>query len=345
MAHDRALRVRRPGAPDLSSADTPAQWVGVDLGGTKVATGLVDPRGTLTGEARRLVHAAKGPPTVLRHVVAAARESVRSARSPPMGVGVGVAGQVHRATGTVMYAPNLKWKDFPLGAKLSEALGLPVAVSNDVVAVAWGEWLHGAGVGSNDIVCVFVGTGIGGGVVSGGRMLEGASSAAGEVGHTALVAGGRRCHCPNSGCLEAYAGGWAISERAREAALDDPRRGAPLVRAAGSVSAISPATVIALHRNGDPMATTIYRDTARYLSDGMVGIVNAFNPDRLILGGGVLDGWPELLPEVRRAVRSRCQPPAARAVHVLPAALGKEAGVVGSAAMARATLSTLGGRR
>jgi glucokinase len=143
-------------------------------------------------------------------------QNLRQGASPPVG-GSGSAGQIDPEHGMVRFAPNLGWHNVPFQSDLAGALGLPVVVTNDVRAATWGEWLHGAGKGCNDLVCLFIGTGIGGGVVSGGKMLSGCSNTAGEVGHMIINLHGPPCSCGSRGCFEALAGGWAIARQAREA--------------------------------------------------------------------------------------------------------------------------------
>jgi glucokinase len=238
-------------------------------------------------------------------------------------------------TGVVHFAPNLRWENVPLRAELERALGLPVAVTNDVRAATWGEWRCGAGAGVADLVVLFVGTGIGGGVVSGGRMLVGHSNTAGEVGHTTVVANGRQCHCRNRGCLEAYAGGWAIGERAQQAAQADPAAGATLVALAGGLDGITAGTVSAAYGRGDALARRLVEEVGAYLGAGAVSLVNAFNPARLVLGGGVIDGLPDLLPIIERDVREHALPTAVDGLEVVAAALGNQAPAIGAAALAR----------
>jgi glucokinase len=310
--------------------------VGVDLGATKVASALVGADGRVLRRSYRLIRAAEGPSAVVEDVVSGVRACLDAGRPAPSGLGIGVAGQVDADTGVVRFAPNLAWRNVRLAEALSRDLEMPVTVANDVRAATVGEWRFGAGRGCGELVCVFVGTGIGGSIVSGGRLLAGCANAAGEIGHMTLVAGGRRCHCPNVGCLEAYAGGWAIAERAREAALEDPRAGERLVERAGTADAISAATVSELARAGDALARRIVDETAEFLAAGMVAVVNAFNPCRLLLGGGVVRNLPPgIVAVAREAVRRRCQPPAARAARVREAALGADAGVIGAAWLAR----------
>ena len=320
-------------ARDRGSASSLA--VGVDLGGTKMLAALVGPQGRTLTTRRRETDVDGGFDAVVRQIT----DLVHSCRGEAGGevgaVGVGVAGQVAAETGIVTRAPNLFWEDAPLRATLEDALGLPVAVLNDVRAAAWGEWQHGAGTGSRDVVVVFVGTGIGGGVVSGGRMVTGCTNTAGELGHMTVAAGGRECRCGNRGCLEAYAGGWAIAERAREAVAAAPEQGTQLVERAGSAAAITAATVHEARADGDPLATRLVDETADHLAAGLVGVVNAFNPCVLALGGGIVEHAPLYVERVEAHVRERALDAAVRNLRVLSAALGGNAGAVGAASYAR----------
>ena len=212
---------------------------------------------------------------------------------------------------------------------------MPVVVTNDVNAAMWGEWSFGSGKGVDDLVVLFVGTGVGGGVVSGGQILTGCNNTAGELGHITLVDGGRSCHCPNKGCLEAYIGGWAIAERAQEAVRTDPEEGKYLISLAGNVEEISAKIVSQAYRRGDTLAEKLIEETGQYLAAGMVSIVNAFNPCLVVLGGGVIEGVPELVPIVDTIVRKRALKASVEKLKIVKAALGGKAGVVGAAALAQ----------
>ncbi len=309
--------------------------LGIDLGATKVVSGLVAPDGTIVHHSGRHLHANDGPGGVIRSLVRSARACLDEAAAPPKAIGVAVAAQVDPRTGTVVHAPNLGWRDVPLARRIAAELGGTVYVVNDARAAAFAEWRLGAGKGVDDVFCLTLGTGVGGSAVVGGRLLEGGTHALGEVGHMTIVVGGRRCHCPNWGCLEAYVGGWAIAERAQEAVRLDAAAGTALVQRAGRVEAITAQTVFLAHRTGDALAGRLVRDTERYLADGVVGIVNAFNPSLLIVGGGLVAGMPTFLPVIESAIRARCQPSAAGA-RVVSARLGEDAALVGAAEMARA---------
>lgn len=308
--------------------------LGIDLGATKVVSGLVAADGTILQHSGRVVHSNDGPNGVIRAVAQSARSCWDPAAAGPVRIGIAVAAQVDPIEGTVLHAPNLGWRDTPLGALLAKELGVPVAVINDARAAALAEWQHGAGVGASDLFFLSLGTGIGGSAVVGGRLLEGGTHAIGEVGHLTIVAGGRRCHCPNSGCFEAYAGGWGIAERAQEAVREKPSAGRALLARAGGVSAISAHTVFEEYRAGDALAGRLVGETERYLADGAVGIVNAFNPSLLVVGGGLVVGMPRFVPVIEAAIRSRCQPPAAGA-RVETSRLGENASLVGAACVAR----------
>jgi glucokinase len=320
------------------AADAGAWAAGVDLGGTKVEVAQVDRAGRLFARLRRPTDVKDGPAAVEAEITDAVRELILKAGSTPVAVGVGVAGQVDLESGMVRFAPNLGWHDVPLPTNLSRSLGLPVVVANDVRAITWGEWLHGAGEGCSDLICLFIGTGIGGGVVSGGRLLSGCSNSAGELGHITVDLHGPSCHCGNLGCMEALAGGWAIAKHGQEAVRDDPAGGASLLQMAGGRrDAITAKTVAQAAHAGDPLAGRLLDEAAEALIAGAVGLVNAFNPCRLILGGGVIEGLPELVVRVDQGVRQRSLPAATANLRVVPARLHNDAGVIGAAALAHRT--------
>jgi glucokinase len=309
--------------------------IGVDLGGTKIEAALVGGSGEILKRLRVATGAGEGPEAVTARVCGVVRDLLPNADSRPVGLGVGVAGQIDPSGETVRFAPNLDWHDVPLQAALQRHLTLPVVLLNDVRAATWGEWLFGAGRGCDDLVCLFVGTGIGGGVVSAGRMLSGISNSAGELGHITVDLHGPPCRCGNRGCLEALAGGWAIARRAREAVAANARAGAPLKEMAhGREEEITAELVARAARAGDPLAEELVAATAEALVAGAVGLVNAFNPGRLILGGGVIEGMPELTPRISRGVMAGALQAASQGLKVVPAELHNHAGVVGAAALA-----------
>lgn len=283
----------------------------------------------------------KGAEGVIADIIACVTDCMADLEHEGQALGIGVAGQVEVSTGIVKYGTNLGWRDVPLKSELEKALGIPVVVTNDVRAALWGEWRHGAGKGVDDLVVLFVGTGIGGGVVSGGQVVEGCTNTAGELGHTTIVVDGRKCHCPNHGCLEAYAGGWAIAERAQEAIRTDPQAGQILIERAGSIKSITAVHVSQAFNDGDPLSRRLMNETGYYLGSGVVGIVNAFNPCLLILGGGIIEGFPELIEVVEQIVLKYALEASVERLKVVKAALGGDAGGIGAAALARSLVGEI----
>jgi glucokinase len=310
--------------------------LGVDIGGTKIDTALVDSTGNIITSYFRLIDPSKDPDKAIADVIDSASYCLKESGQKAAAMGVGVAGQIDSLNGIVRQSPNLPdWHDVPLGSRLAEALNIPVVINNDVRVITWGEWKHGAGQGVDDLVCLFLGTGVGGGVINHGQILEGCNNTAGELGHITVVTAGRQCHCPNEGCLEAYVGGWAIAERTKDAIRANPQAGKAMLELAGDISRVSSITLSQAYSSGDLLAQRLVKDTARYLAAGIVSIVNAFNPCLIILGGSVILGLPDLVPAVERRVRQYALRTPLTDLRITTAALGNKAGVIGAAALAR----------
>jgi glucokinase len=307
--------------------------IGIDLGGTKIRAAVVDRDGRVIGSHLIGTDVAGGPEKVLADILDSVRGGLGTDLSAIEAIGVGVAGQVDPASGLVRSSPNLKWESFPFGERLSTALDIPVVIDNDVQVATWGEWQHGAGRGVDDLLVIFVGTGVGGGAVTGGRLLTGRSGLAGEMGHVTIVAGGRQCTCPNQGCLEAYVGGWAIAERAVEAMLANPDAGRGLLEWAKGEE-ITARLVGELAATGDPLATDIMDRTGQYLGAGLVGLIHVFEPARVVFGGGVIEGSPDLVHTVESIVRANAIPAYTYDLEFVRSELGTDAGVIGSASLA-----------
>jgi glucokinase len=310
--------------------------LGIDVGGTKIDTALVDSNGNIIAKHYRLVGSSKDPNKTMADIIDSVNICSTQSGKKAMALGLGVAGQIDKVNGVVRYSPNLPtWRDVPLKAELESVLRIPVIINNDVRVITWGEWQHGSGKGVDDLVCLFVGTGIGGGIVSHGHLMEGCQNTAGELGHITVVAGGRKCTCPNDGCMEAYAGGWAIAERARDAVRANSQAGRALIDLAGDIASITSITVSQAFKNGDPLAQRLVKDTSKYLAAGVVSIVNAFNPCLIIMGGGVIEGLPELVSLVEARVRTQALQTPVENLRFTKGSLGTKAGVIGAAALAR----------
>ncbi len=308
--------------------------VGVDIGGTKVLAGVVDSSGRVLGVERR--------PTVGQDVRVVEDTIVElvdhfARRHDVAAVGIGAAGFVDATRSVVMFSPHLNWRREPLRAAVAERVRLPVVVDNDANAAALAECRFGAGVGHRFVLCVTLGTGIGGALVLDNRVYRGANGMAGEFGHIQVVPDGHWCECGNRGCWEQYASGNALVRDARELV----RASSPVARylrdlVDGDPSRLTGPQITDAARDGDPLSVELLTDVGEWLGVGLAGMAAAFDPGCIIVGGGVSAAGELLLEPTRRAfTRSltgrghRAEPP------ILEAALGPDAGFVGAADMAR----------
>ena len=328
--------------------------IGVDIGGTNIRMALF--RGLR--EAADAARSGGGDPSVALRAVAERREPVGLDRAPdavigrladmiaglliegecsdePVPVGIGFAGMLRGDRGYVVASPNVGWAEVPFGDLLRARLGERhrVEIENDANAIAWGEFQLGAGRGTKDMVAVYVGTGIGGGAVVNRTLVTG-SGAALEIGHTKVVwdESARRCACGLRGCIEAYAGGELLSRRARAELAGGARSAA--VELAGSIDAVNPGHLDAAAAEGDDYALTLWAEVGPLLGVVLANAVTLFNPQRLILGGGVLSRTPVLREHAIAALHIAVNPPAAETLVVENAILGDDAGLVGSALLA-----------
>ena len=306
--------------------------LGLDIGGTKLAAGLVTADGAVRAFATVPTRVTEGPERVVRRLCALAAEVLADADTVDVhGVGIGCCGPVNAHTGVVHSPPNLTgWQDVPLADMVTAALDLPVYVENDATAATVGEWRFGAGRGATDMVYLTISTGVGGGIVAGGTVLRGSSGNGGEPGHVVVVPDGRRCGCGSAGCLEAYVSGTAIASRARE------RLAAGEASVLNDVPVLTAEVVAAAAGAGDQLAGQVWRETTDLLGSAVVGFVNLFEPQLVVLGGGVTRTGEQLLGPVRARVRALAMRPAAAAVEVRSATLGARVGVVGAAAVVHA---------
>jgi glucokinase len=247
---------------------------------------------------------------------------------------VACAGQIDPETGSVIYAPNLDWRDVPLGSRLREAFGVPVVVENDVRAAAWGEYVSREAHVGTSLIAIFVGTGVGSGAVLAGRLWRGAGNVAGEVGHTQVVPDGLPCRCGRHGCLEQYVSGSGFQRRLA-AALRAGRRSRLIDRWRDEVSGLTALDVYTAAGAGDELAHEFWTDAVRYLSMAAANYVTVLNPDVLVMGGGVIETIPALFDAVAEAVPRLTTLVAARALRIERARLGDLSGIVGAAALAR----------
>jgi glucokinase len=319
---------------------------GVDLGGTTINTGVVSFDGQrVLGRHTAPTEADKGPKYVVDKIIGMVKDSMKSAAreggfaaDAVVGVGIGSPGPLDRSTGTVIETPNLGWRNFPLRDLIANALGLPAALDNDANAATIGEWWVGAGKDVESMIGVTLGTGIGGGIVLGGRLYHGASDVAGEIGHMSIDSTGRKCKCGNYGCLEAYASGPAIAARAVEGLITGELSVLPdLVD--GDLSRITAETVYEGLVAGDAYARDVMRDTAKFLGSGLANLINVLNPQMIVISGGVTRAGDHLLEPLRNEVRRRAFRPAFESCEIVTSELGSMAGVIGAAYVFRVARS------
>ncbi|MDI6870129.1 MAG: ROK family protein [Bacillota bacterium] len=315
--------------------------IGLDLGGTKIAAGVVAPDGRVVVSAVRPTPVGGGVPSVLAELAEAA-QGVAAQAGLAVGeveaAGLACPGPVDPATGTVSYAPNLHWRQVPVRELLSARLPWPCVVLNDADAAALGEAHFGAGRGAELMLYLTVSTGIGGGIVRQGELLTGAHGAAGEFGHQVIEPGGPLCRCGRQGCLEALASGTATARRAVER-LRQERPSLLQQLAGGDPERITAALVGEAAARGDSLAAEVIAETASYLGIGVANLVAAFDPDRVVIGGGLANLGKRLLDPVRQLVRREVLPPAGERVEIVQATLGAFSGVVGAAWAARGAVS------
>ena len=308
--------------------------IGIDIGGTKVAGGLVDLTGRILARARRLTPSRDA--LAVERTIVEVVEELRAGHQV-VGIGIGAAGFVDADRSRVLFAPHLAWRNEPLRDSIAGAVGLPVIVENDANAAAWAEWRFGAARGEPRLVCVTLGTGIGGGIVNDGVVQRGRWGMAGEFGHMVVVPDGRRCECGNRGCLEQYASGNVLGREARELAAAGSPVTIPLVeRVGGNLDALVGPLITEAARDGDPAAIELFEDVGRWLGIGLANLAAALDPGTFVIGGGVSAAGELLLrparESFRRTLTGRGFRPEPR---IVQAALGPEAGLVGAADLAR----------
>lgn len=312
--------------------------VGIDLGGTKVLAAVVGPGNEILGRAKRPTPAAEGGEAILKTIVECVDDALAGARlgrDDVAAAGVGSPGPLDSETGTILFSPNMNVRNFALGPLLSAALNRPVVVNNDVRVGGYGEFRLGAGRGHHDLIAVFVGTGIGGCLVMGGRVVNGSTGNAGEVGHIVVKAGGPRCGCGSRGCMEAMASRTAITRRVAKAV----RKGVPTVlgekisRKSGRLKSGELADAVTA---GDHVATQEVHRAAHFLGLGLGSLINVFGPEIVIVGGGVTEALGEpWLDLVRASARAQTLADPTGKIPIARAALGDDAGILGAALLAR----------
>jgi glucokinase len=308
--------------------------IGVDIGGTKVAAGVVDDDGRILARMRRDTPS-EDPEKILDVIASCMGELARD--HDIVAAGLGAPGFVDAARSTVLFAPNLAWRHEPVRASIEERTGIPVVLENDANAAAWGETRFGAGNGQPFTVTLTIGTGLGGGIVLDGVLLRGAFGVAAEVGHMNVNAGGRLCGCGNQGCWEQYASGNALLREARARAAQSPEAAARLLALGdGSAEGITGPAITRAAQEGDPVALECFMTVGSWLGYGMANLAAILDPRVFILGGGVSAAGELLAAPAREAFEAQLTAHGHRPLAAVRLArLGQDAGLIGVADLAR----------
>jgi glucokinase len=332
-------QIARPRRESRRKGQPVGLTIGVDVGGTKVAAGVVDEQGKIIEKLIRSTPAAS--PEQTAHVIGDAVLELLGRHQVDV-VGLGAAGFVDEARANVLFAPNLAWRDEPVKKKVEDRTGLSVIVENDANATAWAEAIFGAARGHQHVVLITVGTGIGGAIVINGQLYRGRWGIAGEPGHYRVVPGGRLCGCGNRGCWEQYASGNALAAAAREFAARSPAGAARLLQLGGSgPEGITGPAITQAAREGDPAALRCFETVGTWLGQGLADLAAILDPGCFVIGGGVSEAGDLLLGPARAAFRSGLTGGSHRPfAEIRLAELGPDAGLVGAADLARRRLAS-----
>ncbi|MFC1905509.1 ROK family protein [Chloroflexota bacterium] len=306
----------------------------IDLGGTKTRLALVQPGGRVLSSRNYITHASEGPEAIIRRIVSGICDIVGKANlrmEELQGIIIASAGVLDVKKGIVTASPSLPgWRNIPLKNLLEKRLSVNVNLINDASAAAYGEYRLGSGRGFNSLVYLTVSTGIGGGIIIDGELYTGADGCAGEIGHMIIEANGPQCNCGSHGCLEVLASGTAIAREAQERVVQGDSSSL-IELAGGEVDDITAEVVTLAAKRGDILACEVINMAAYYLGVGITNVVNIFNPEVVIIGGGVSKMGEMLLKPTRRVVKKKAFKLPARTVQIVRSRLGDKAGILGAA--------------
>jgi glucokinase len=319
--------------------------VGIDLGGTKILTAVFDEKLRVLSREKKGTRVELGPEGVVNRIAECVKDALAGAavsHASVIAVGIGVPGLVDAAKGIVRIAPNLHWNNLPLGALLRRKLDMPVVLVNDVQAGTMAVQNAGAGKKLRDFVCMFIGTGIGGGLVLNGQLYRGMGGMAGEIGHMVVVAeDGPKCGCGNRGCLEAVASRSAIVRRiVRE--IERGRKSIVNDLCDSDMTRIRSRILAEAYREGDELTREVIHDACLYIGIGAANLINMLNPQAVILGGGLIEAMGgKMLPRIEKAARAHVISPTDDRVRILDSGLGDDAGIIGAALAAKSANKVL----
>lgn len=306
--------------------------IGIDLGGTNIVAGVVDENYNIIATAKRKTAMPRPVDTILADMATVSREAVAAAgltMDDIIAVGVGSPGTCNGETGLVETAPNLGFVNTPVRGYLEEALGKPVCVENDANAAAYGEYIAGSGKGKNSLVCITLGTGVGGGVITDDVILTGHNYAGAELGHSVIMMNGEQCSCGRRGCWEAYASATALIRQTRRAMQAHPD--SKMWELSPTLEVVNGRTAFDAMRAGDAAAKEVVDNYVEYVACGVADMINIFQPEVLCIGGGISNEGESLLAPVRAAVEGQCFNVGEKKTFITTAQLGNDAGIIGAA--------------
>jgi len=310
--------------------------LGFDLGGTKIAVGLVDLKGRVLYSRHELTPINSGPNGVCREMLEMFKEVLCKTRISPekiIGAGIGAGGPLDLEKGRLLSPPNLpNFHKFPVRDVIEKGINMKVILDNDANAAALGEKMFGAGKNKKNLIYMTVSTGIGGGIIVDGRILHGVGCSAGEVGHMTLKPKGPRCNCGNYGCLEALSSGTGIAKQAKQSVRRNPSS-LILDLVKGDKNKIDAEVVFKAADMGDKLASRIIDEALFYLGIGIGNLITAFSPEIVILGGGLTKAGDKLFNRIREVVRERVKLVPVKLIPIVKARLGENVGIIGAASL------------
>jgi len=312
--------------------------VGLDLGGTNIKTAIVDREGKILGKDSRPTLVEEGLEKVLGRMeegVNAALADASQQRGDVVAAGIGIPGPLNWRTGMVFSPPNLPgWKNVPIAKLMRERLGVPAYIDNDANVACYGEFWSGAGRGVESMVMLTLGTGVGGGIVVFGKLLRGIDGTAAELGHLCVSRGGRKCNCGAKGCLETYASVTGLVRTAVEGIEKGKKKTILKDMCKGKLKKLTGKMISDAAREGDEFSKWVFVETGRWLGVGIGSMINMLNPEKVVLGGGMIAAGDVLFNSVRETAMSQCFDVPGKRVEIVPAGLGGDAGVIGAAGSA-----------
>jgi glucokinase len=305
--------------------------IGIDIGGTKIIAGLVDENGSVIHTKKILTEIAKGYKGIRDDIVILIQDIIQGAGVEKRNIeqiGIATAGQIEKGSCKILFSPNLGWHNVALRNDIEKTINLRTHIENDVNAATYGEWKFGLKGVPKDVLGIFIGTGIGGGLIFDGKLYRGFSNVGAEVGHTILNPYGYRCNCGNNGCFEAYCGGWYIIERVKKM-IQEGYKGRIGDIINGNMANLHAGTIEKASLLGDERCASVWQEVVEYLGTGIASLVNLLNPEIVVLGGGVIYGTKHLIDDMKVVLKKRAMTESFKGLRIEKAKLGEESALLG----------------